>query len=133
MSTQFVFEKIIRDLIVPQMQRKGITVFTRALDPQETIVKLKEKLLEETQEVCASCTKEGLVEELGDVMEVVQAIASTHGLSLEDVLEVARAKKVEKGGFDTATYVTHISIPDDPHLVPFKAYYRARPKDYPEK
>ena len=132
MSRQFIFEKIIRDAIVDQMRSRGVTVFTRNLDHAEIVDKLKEKLSEETQEVFTSRTKEEITQELGDVIEVVRALASRYSLSFQDIVEAAESKKRDKGGFDTATYVTHISIPcDDPSLAQLMAYYEGRPKDYP--
>lgn len=60
---------------------------------------LKAKLIEEAVEVdCAS--PEDLLEELGDVWEVFKSIVLESSFDMSQVLEAARQKRAERGGFD---------------------------------
>ena len=85
------------------------------LTPQATLEKLKDKLLEESQEVFDSYNlkdKTQLKEELADVIEVIDAILHHNNLSLEEVLAIRDKKKEMKGGFETGLYLKSIDYFD---------------------
>ena len=59
---------------------------------------LRQKLVEEAQE--AALASEGdLVTELADLLEVMEALMTTSGSSLEMVHQVQAKRRVERGGF----------------------------------
>lgn len=85
------------------------------LSKEETLAKLKDKLLEEAREVFESYDKEDksqLKEELGDVIEVIDAILYHNNLSLTEVLALRDKKKAKKGGFEKGLYLTSIDYFD---------------------
>ena len=57
------------------------------------------KLVEEAYEAQAA-PDEQLTSELGDVLEVLRALARVHAISWEDVELEADRKRTERGGFD---------------------------------
>lgn len=125
----FKFGKIIRDQLVDAMQDSGITVYQKELHESEVLVELKKKLLEEVEEVVGSQNEKELLAELGDVLEVVKALASFYGNSLSSVIELAAKKAESKGGFKKHAYVEYIEISEShPHF----NYYKKQPKKYPE-
>lgn len=125
----FKFGKIIRDQLVDVMQDSGIIVHQKKLHKSEVLVELKKKLLEEVEEVVASQNEKELFEELGDVLEVVKALASFYDNSLSSVIEFAAKKAEAKGGFEKHAYVEYIEISKShPHF----NYYKNQPKKYPE-
>ncbi len=87
----------------------------RYMKPEETLEKLKDKLLEESQEVFDAYDKEDktqLKEELADVIEVIDAILYHNDITLEDVLAIRDAKKEKRGGFEKGLYLESIDYFD---------------------
>ena len=46
--------------------------------------------------------------ELADVLEVLRALATAHGMTWEDIELQARRKRAERGGFDRRIFLEHI-------------------------
>ena len=69
-TTKRVFKigKLIRDKLTALLQAKNIGVYTRIIEEAEYIERLKEKLLEEAQEVMSATSKADLQEELADLL-----------------------------------------------------------------
>jgi len=55
---------------------------------------------EEVDELAAAHTTESLLEEAADVLEVLSAIAVERGAALATIVDIARVKRDERGGFD---------------------------------
>lgn len=116
-----IFNKLVRDKMVDiykhdvenKISASGYSV--RYMDKAETLDKLKDKLLEESQEVFDVYNKEDktqLKEELADVIEVIDAILFHNTISLEEVLAIRDAKKEKRGGFEKGVYLEHIDYFD---------------------
>ena len=59
---------------------------------------LRKKIIEEASEVAES-SGAGLVEELGDMLEVLQELARTKGITWTEILKSKKKKAAVKGGF----------------------------------
>jgi hypothetical protein len=53
-----------------------------------------------------------LAAELGDVLEVLQAIAQARNLHWDHVLEIAAKKRTTGGAFNHRLYLEHVEAPD---------------------
>ncbi len=94
----------MRDYIPAILRDKGIVIHERVMEQEEFIQNLKDKLLEEVEEVRqAQCDRE-LLEELADVLEVVRALTNAIGFSMEDVENKRLEKRRDKGGFDAKIF-----------------------------
>nr|WP_269199513.1 nucleoside triphosphate pyrophosphohydrolase [Lactobacillus gasseri] len=71
----------------------------RQLKPDEREDALKNKIVEEANEVKAAPDDQNLLEELADVYTVLEAFLDFKNISKEDLLKQVEAKKAEKGGF----------------------------------
>lgn len=87
------YNKLVRDNIPDIIKRDGNTPVTRILNNDEYIACLNQKLQEEVLEYL----KDNNLEELCDVLEVLEAIASAKGFS-RDEIEKTKQKKAEKNG-----------------------------------
>ncbi len=88
----------------------------RYMEPPETLERLKDKLLEESQEVFEAYNKEDktdLKEELADVIEVIDAILYHNKISLEEVLKIRDLKRAKKGGFEKGVFLEYIDYFDE--------------------
>lgn len=88
-------KKLVRDKI-PEFAKYATY---RKLMPEEIEPALKNKLIEETQEVINAKTETNLIEELGDVYEVLLAYLKYKGVSQEKFQEQVDQKRAYKGGF----------------------------------
>ena len=116
-----IYNKLVRDKMIDiykhdvenKVSASGYSV--RYMEKAETLEKLKDKLLEESQEVFEAYDKEDkteLKEELADVIEVIDAILHHNNISLPEVLAIRDAKKEKKGGFETGLYLESIDYFD---------------------
>ena len=87
----------------------------RYLTPPETLEALKDKLLEEAQEVFEAYSKEDkteLKQEVADVIEVIDAILHHNDISLTEVLALRDEKREKRGGFETGLFLESIDYID---------------------
>ena len=127
---RFRVQKLIRDRLPSIMRAQGLKVFDRRLNDAEFVAALKDKLLEEAQEVGAAADKTDLIDELADVMEVIAALAEASGVPLQAVEERRQAKRDERGGFDERVFNAAVEARDG---LPAAEYYLARPTQYPRE
>ncbi len=125
---RFKAEKLIRDKMPTNLHNKGISAATKELSSHEYLAQLKDKLVEEAQEVFECKDKQELIEELADVLEVVRAISWGHQIALEEVEAVRQQKREKRGGFENKTYCTTFEM-DETH--PDIGYYLSKPHVYP--
>jgi predicted house-cleaning noncanonical NTP pyrophosphatase (MazG superfamily) len=126
---RFKVDKLIRDKLPQIMRASGIQVFERAMEKDEYLKRLKDKLLEEAKEVIASGSEKEMREELADLLEVMLSLAKAYGMEFADIQQAAEQKRADKGGFDNRIYNAFVEIEaGNPSL----GYYRARPDQYPE-
>lgn len=125
----FKIEKLVRDQVPSILRAKGIVVHERAMEQDEFLQKLKDKLLEEGEEVRQTQSSEELLEELADVLEVLQAISSTAGITMEEIEKKRIEKRQIKGGFEEKIFNHRIDIED---TNPAIAYYLNKSAQYPQ-
>jgi predicted house-cleaning noncanonical NTP pyrophosphatase (MazG superfamily) len=89
--------KLVRDRIPELAAANGQPAAFHRADDTEYGHRLRHKLLEEGQEVAAAATSAALLEELGDVLQVLYALAAHAGLE-PAAIECARARKARTHG-----------------------------------
>lgn len=89
------YHKLIRDNIPAIIAQSGKTAQIRVLPDAEYALALEQKLTEEVDEYLES--KEPV--ELADILEVVEALAASHGVSFEELLTVKAEKQRSNGTF----------------------------------
>lgn len=126
---KFKQNKLWRDKAVESMQKMGSKIHWKQLNDREFSNELKLKFIEESQEVCDAKTKDELVEELGDILEVITAMANAHNFTMQDILAAQEKKREERGGFENRNFVT---IAEHPLGSFGEKYCLAAPEKYPE-
>jgi predicted house-cleaning noncanonical NTP pyrophosphatase (MazG superfamily) len=131
---RFAANKLVRDKTKTRVVPKGINLHQRIMEQEEYLQRLQEKLIEEAHEVAElnlrdTATKQDLLEELADVLEVMHSIAKASNVTMAEV-EQARAKKNEShGGFEQRIFGIHMDVLPDSEAA---QYYRAKAHKYPE-
>lgn len=97
--------KLVRDKIPDIIRASGRTPRVTTLAAGTYRAALHEKLREEVDELIAATTTESLIEEAADVLEVLQAIAVEHGVTLADIVDAGHHKRTEAGGFGKRLYL----------------------------
>lgn len=88
--------KLVRDKIPEIIEASGKTCTTRILAENEYLAALDQKLIEELAEYQESKA----LEELADLLEVMEATVKARGYTWQQLLELKKAKKAARGGFD---------------------------------
>lgn len=92
--------KLVRDKIPDLIRASGRRPRVKTLSSQSYREALIDKLREEVAELAAEQRSERVLAEAADVLEVLAAIAADHGATLDTIVDVARRKRMEWGGFD---------------------------------
>lgn len=93
------YNKLVRDRIPELIQKSGYQCDITTLSETEYRQALRDKILEEAQEVVQASDGE-LVHELADLLEVVEALMESYGIENERILLERDHKRAEKGGFE---------------------------------
>ena len=94
------YNKLVRDNIPEIIEKNGGKPFFRELNEREYWEYLLKKDEEELQEVKEAFSREERKEELADKLELLIAMASYNGFSLQDIINEANIKKSKNGGFE---------------------------------
>lgn len=90
------YNKLVRDNIPEIIKEKNLTPIVHIADNDEFYKKLKEKLIEETNEFIDN----DKIEELADILEVIDSITDFKEFNKQDLLLIKENKKNKRGGFD---------------------------------
>ncbi|MCC3646857.1 nucleoside triphosphate pyrophosphohydrolase [Cytobacillus oceanisediminis] len=102
------YNKLVRNRIPEIIERSGKKYTTRVLDQTEYIKELKKKNFEELEEYTNAENDEEALEELADLLEIIHALAETHGASIEKVEELRKQKAEERGGFKEKIFLIEV-------------------------
>ncbi|NLI74314.1 MAG: nucleoside triphosphate pyrophosphohydrolase [Euryarchaeota archaeon] len=90
------YDKAIRDKIPEFIEADGNRCHIEKVSDEIFLKYLESKLIEESNEYIASHS----LEEIADLLEVIYRIIELRGTTLEDIDNLRRIKKIERGGFD---------------------------------
>ena len=104
-SFRYTYNKLVRDRIPENIDSEpGRKSQYRILDEAEYLKELNKKILEESNEFI----EEDSIEELGDLMEVINAIMKLKGYSMEELNNVMKSKVEKKGAFDDKIFLEYV-------------------------
>lgn len=101
-------KKLVRDKI-PDIA--GDKAEFEVLSNDDYRTSLRDKLVEEAKEVQAADTRANLVEELGDLEEVMRAILDDASITYEEMDSIRQSKVMQRGKFEEK-YVMKIKDED---------------------
>ncbi len=99
------YNKLVRDKIPEIIKADGQEPVMRILGDKEYVTALEKKLQEEVTEVLDSESGKHRLEELGDVLEVMNALAALDGYTIEDIVAAAARKREKRGGFEKRIFL----------------------------
>ena len=126
----FRYAKLVRDNIPGWHRENGHTVNGRRLTGKELLEALIAKLHEEADEVSGAMSRDELIEEIGDVQQIINDILASQGIAVSELEQSIQKKTGRKGGFMQGEYIESITIPDENDK--WAQYCRRAPEKYPE-
>jgi predicted house-cleaning noncanonical NTP pyrophosphatase (MazG superfamily) len=108
---KYQFNKLIRSKLPERMGLEGVNIVGRHLNDEEFKQELKNKLLEEAIEVKDADSRDNLLKELADIMEVIESIISVHNITKEEVEKERIIKREVNGYFLPVNFVDYIEVP----------------------
>jgi predicted house-cleaning noncanonical NTP pyrophosphatase (MazG superfamily) len=93
------YNKLIRDRIPEIIKEAGWKPTVRKLKKAEFLKVLKKKVLEEARELIRAKDKKGIINEVVDIQELLDALTLEIGLSKPKVKKLQTAKRKKRGGF----------------------------------
>lgn len=102
------YNKLIRDRIPEIIRLDGGTSKVRTLDEGAFKAALRDKVIEEAKELAGAKTREEVLNELADVLQLVESVAQVEGLTMIEVEAEKQQKKVERGGFEQRLFLEHV-------------------------
>lgn len=95
-----IYNKLVRDNIPEIIKKEGKKCKYHIANSEEHIKLLKDKLQEEVNELLKAKTREEVLEEVADVIEVIEEIAHQKNWTSNDVCIKRLNKYFKKGGFN---------------------------------
>jgi len=103
---KFIQNKLWRDHAATQLEeRDGAIIHRVTLDDAEYNKQLGLKLMEEASEVAVATTKDEILSEIGDVLEVIDCLCKFHDISLDDVRTAQHKKRADRGSYVNREFV----------------------------
>ena len=102
---RYEYNKLVRDKIPEDIDSEpGRKCKYRILNDEDYLKELNRKVLEEANEFI----EENSIEELGDLMEVINAIMKLKGYNMKEVEKVMKAKEEKKGAFNNKIFLEYV-------------------------
>jgi mutator protein MutT len=108
MILRYCFNKLVRSCIFYYEGLEKTLIIKKVLNDEEYKIELKNKLLEEVNEVHKAQNIEELKEEIADCYEVIDEILRVNCINKHDVISVQKEKKQKRGGFDKKIFIETI-------------------------
>lgn len=102
---RYTYNKLVRDKIPENINSEsGRKSKYRILNDKEYLNELNKKVIEEANEFI----EENSIEELGDLMEVINAIIQFKNYKTEELYKVMKEKADKKGAFNNRIYLEYV-------------------------
>lgn len=126
---KFLQNKLVRDKIPEIMEAQGSVLDWRYLNDTEYDEALRQKLVEESEEIEQAPDREETIKELADLFEAIDALCDLHKISNDEIIAIQTKKREEKGGFSTRKFLDIAQHPENSAQV---EYCLSQPHKYPE-
>ena len=104
-----VYNKLIRDHMPEIIKSNGDTPITKIISGRNLKFALKNKLIEEAEEVAFSKTRKNLLEELADTYQALFDLTEECRFSINDLTKEVNRKFKEKGGFRNGVFLIEVT------------------------
>lgn len=124
---KFQLRKLGRDRIEETLEKKGIAAIVRKIEGEELLMAFRQKILEEAIEVTEAQSKDDIIAELGDLVDVLECFMEKCAISKEQVDCVRAEKQRVLGTFRNGLYFDAFLVPNNS---PYLQEYIDRPHKF---
>ncbi|WP_136055936.1 nucleoside triphosphate pyrophosphohydrolase [Microbacterium sp. K24] len=107
------FNKLVRDGIVEKILAGGESATAYTATGADLAQRLRRKAVEEAIELLQAQSAKDTVEEMADLLEVLDGLRSSLGVSPEEILDVQNKKREQRGGFREGAVLLRTGAPAD--------------------
>jgi predicted house-cleaning noncanonical NTP pyrophosphatase (MazG superfamily) len=127
----FACNKLVRNKTINRITTlwHGTAVWHRLENDADYVAALMKKMIEEADEVARATSREELVSELADALQVIEEIAKHYKITEAELHEIKDEKVASRGGYDERVFCEQMSVDESS---PIYNYYATRPEEYPE-
>ena len=93
------YNKLIRDRILEIIESVGERPYWRVLNKKDYLREIKKKILEEAKELTKAKNKKEIINEIVDIQELIDVLASEIGLTKSKIKKQQKIKNKKRGGF----------------------------------
>jgi predicted house-cleaning noncanonical NTP pyrophosphatase (MazG superfamily) len=93
------YNKLIRDKIPEIIRKAGWIPTIRVLKKSELLGAIKKKVSEEARELMQAKDKEGIIDEIIDIQELLDVLSLEIKLTKTEINKFQKAKRGKRGGF----------------------------------
>ncbi len=129
MKRRFKTDILVRNNRIEQMENLGLNVSYKVLSDEEYLKELKNKIVEEANEVAMAENADELSSEIGDVLEVIEHMAEAYNLDMDIIQQKKKEKQNKIGKFDRKYKTFWIEMDENNSSLD---YYLSKPEKYPE-
>ena len=102
---RYTYNKLVRDKIPENIEKdSGKACKFRVLDDEEYLLELNKKVIEEANEFIENNS----IEELGDLIEVLNAIMKVKGYKMDEVNTIMKEKEEKRGAFINKIFLEYV-------------------------
>ncbi|HXK37823.1 MAG TPA: nucleoside triphosphate pyrophosphohydrolase [Candidatus Paceibacterota bacterium] len=105
---RITYNKLIRDRIPEIITADNATPKISILNDEQFALALKQKVIEEAMELLEAKSKEDIIGELSDLLELVDAIILAHQIDKEELSAKKISKREKRGGFDERLFLEYV-------------------------
>lgn len=102
-------KKLVRDEMIKIILNDGYFPKYKTIKGNQLKTALKNKLVEEANEVLVSKTKQNLLEELADTYQALTDLTKESGFSMVDLIQEVNRKFKERGGFRKGVFLIEVN------------------------
>jgi predicted house-cleaning noncanonical NTP pyrophosphatase (MazG superfamily) len=104
---------LVRDKIPDKIRAKGFPFAYTMMSVGEYGAALRARILEDANAVAASPSSDGMVEAMGELLEIMLALAAFHGFNLAEIQAIQERTHEERGGFARRVKLLWVEYPDE--------------------
>jgi len=102
------YNKLIRDKILEIIKADGEKPFWRILNKKEYLEEIKKKIMEEAGELIKAKNKEEILNEIVDIQELIDVLASQLKFKKSKIKKQQKIKNKKRGGFKKRLFLIKI-------------------------
>ena len=105
---RITYNNLVRDNVPHAIDADGHTCETEVLSQANYITELLRKLVEEAKEAQEAPTRDDLLLELADLMEVIISLSTASEISFEGLEAMRLRRRERRGGFDQRLLLRYV-------------------------